>query len=167
MSKKGKILYLILFFLGLIGFVYWDVLAIKEVVAYGTRVYEVILLGIVGLALCLFLDIILHELGHMVFGLIGQMKFKSIQFPFVKFTEVNGKIKVSFALSSQRSQYPYKSEKKAGGEKYSQSSQHRSSYIIPPLSNDSRHKRPCGRSCTVRISHKVRCGSPLGCHTVL
>ena len=95
MSTKSKILYLTLFLLGFGGLVTADVFAVRAVVANGTPVYMVVLLGIIGLALCMYLGIVLHECGHLVFGLIGKMKFKSITFPLLKIAEVNGRLKLS------------------------------------------------------------------------
>ena len=98
MSAKKKILYIALFVLGFGGFIALDVFAVSAAYANGVPVYAIVLLGIVGLALCVYLGIVLHELGHLVFGLMGGMKFKSINFPLFSIVSVNGRLKASFSL---------------------------------------------------------------------
>ena len=95
MSTSKKILYLVLLIVGAAGFAVWDVLAVISA-ARVVRWYVAVVLGSVGMAVTVYLGIVMHETGHLVFGLIGGMKFRSISFPFVKIYAADEKIKVSF-----------------------------------------------------------------------
>lgn len=98
MSVKQKILYILLFVPGFGGLVTLDVFAVGAAYRSGVPIYAIVLLGIVGLVLCVYFGIVLHELGHLAFGLMGQMKFKSLNLPFISVTDVNGRLKLSFSV---------------------------------------------------------------------
>lgn len=95
MNTFKKIIYPVLFVVGAVGFAVWDVFAVISA-AHVVRWYIAVVLGVVGVFVTVYLGIVMHETGHLVFGLIGGMKFKSISFPFVRFYAADEKIKFSF-----------------------------------------------------------------------
>ncbi len=96
MKTSVKIVYITMFLLGVCGFAVWDFFVVSNAVSVGIPVWLSILLILLGLIITVYLGIILHECGHLVFGLFGGMKFKSISFPLVKIISVNGRLKFTF-----------------------------------------------------------------------
>ena len=96
MSLFKKILYVILLFGGVGGFIAWGIVNAIYAVKGGLSIPLAVFAAILGAVVYGYLSVVLHELGHLVFGLIGGMKFKSIRFPFFAVTEVNGKLKARF-----------------------------------------------------------------------
>ena len=99
MKLKSKILYFFLLLSGFGGLAVWcafTAIAALKIVAW----YVFFPLLIVGLAASLYLGVIFHEVGHLVFGLIGGMKFRSLRVPFLCITDTGRGVKVSLKEKS-------------------------------------------------------------------
>ncbi len=101
MKLSQKILFLTLMAIGVVGFTVWDGFVIAAAVGDGVKIWKIVLCSVGGIVLSLLVGIVLHELGHLIFGLIGGMKFRAISLPFVKISRVNGRLKLSFFLNSK------------------------------------------------------------------
>ncbi len=97
MSKKQKvlttlaqILFYIIFYSscltnGLIIGAYSDILATNMILVIG--------IGLIIYGLSIYLQIIIHEFGHMIFGLLTGYKFRSIRFSSFMWVKLDGKIR--------------------------------------------------------------------------
>ncbi len=95
MKISHKILYIALLVGGVGAAVALETFVfISAIAAHGWL--KITLTAVAGLVFMLWLGVAMHEFGHLIFGKIGGMKFKSISFPFVKAVAVNGKIRLSF-----------------------------------------------------------------------
>jgi len=88
----NKIAFCLTSALGVAGLALWAFFVAWDIFGRGMPLYVLIPVGIGGMAVCLYVAVVLHELGHLAFGSIGGMKFKSIYFPFLSVREVNGKM---------------------------------------------------------------------------
>ena len=88
-----RILYWFLLVVGVLLSVFADIVFLGKAFGTGLNIPVGIILCVAGFAVTVFLSIMLHELGHMIFGLIGGMAFQSIRLPFVTLTKLNGKLK--------------------------------------------------------------------------
>lgn len=77
--KKRKLKILINVTTGVLCAAIFAVLFAMLVTAYSDDVFKIILSTAIGFAVILFLNVLLHELGHLVFGLIAGLKFHSIK----------------------------------------------------------------------------------------
>lgn len=93
MKTLRKTLYWILFAVGVSGLIAADVFFIGKAFKTSLNLPLAIALCVVGAVVTVFLAITLHEIGHMIFGLIGGMAFHSIRLPFVTLIKLNGKTK--------------------------------------------------------------------------
>ncbi len=59
----------------------------------------------IGFFLSNFVYIFIHELGHLIGGLVGRFKFHSFSVLFFKFIKINGKTKIRFAFSKDLAGY--------------------------------------------------------------
>ena len=99
MNLKHKILYFFLLLAGFAGLSVWCVFTAVTVLKT-VHWYIFLPLIVIGLVITVYLGIILHEVGHLVFGLIGGMKFRSLRIPFVCITSSGGKLRFSFREKS-------------------------------------------------------------------
>lgn len=94
MKILKKILYFVLLFVGFLGFIVADVFFIQKSFATEIDVAAGICCCVFGCLITLYLAVVLHEVGHLIFGLAAGMRFVSISFPFVSFYRINGKIRI-------------------------------------------------------------------------
>lgn len=99
-AKTDRILFHIIRIAGDVGLFVWACFIVFRLQGERVGFVEELLL-VVGAAAGVLLGTAIHELGHLVFGLIGGMKFKSVSFLFFKIFEYNGKLK--FRFERQRS----------------------------------------------------------------
>lgn len=68
--------------------------------SYDGGLLTVIALVFLGVIITIFANSVVHELGHLIFGIFCGLKFYSIQFLWLFIGKENGKIKVKFSSSN-------------------------------------------------------------------
>ncbi|MBP5308762.1 MAG: hypothetical protein J6Z34_06475 [Clostridia bacterium] len=99
MKLKSRILYIFLLLAGFFGFAVWCVFSAITIFS-AVPWYVFVPLFISGLAFTVYAGIVLHEAGHLVFGLFAGMKFKELRIPFFIIRSSNGRIKVFFNVKN-------------------------------------------------------------------
>ena len=71
-------------------------LMLNLIIVYPSSAFKVILSAVVGVAVTLILNSIIHETGHIIAGLICGLKVNSVQYLGLFIGKIKGKIKVKF-----------------------------------------------------------------------
>lgn len=94
MKVFSKILTALLF----AGMLVWEFFVARYLILSGMNGWILALLTVLSICISLAVGITLHELGHLVLGIIGGMEFKSINLPFISVTKITkGKYKLAFS----------------------------------------------------------------------
>lgn len=94
--KKLRIKQLVNVSIALLCIALFSLLFISVISGRGTSIPKVVISLMIGLVLTLLINVILHELGHLVAGVFSGLKFYSIQFLWFFIGYENGKFKVKF-----------------------------------------------------------------------
>lgn len=97
-NKLGKVIGIIVYIIIYFAFgIVTGYLLVKDDISRmypGNNVYVWILCQLVIIYLCIFLHIIIHEAGHMIFGLLTGYRFLSFRIMNFIWIKDNGKIKL-------------------------------------------------------------------------
>ena len=94
--KKLKIKQLVNVSIALICIALFALLFVSVLSVINVSISKVVISAVIGLIATLILNVILHELGHLIAGVFSGLKFYSIQFLWLFFGYENGKFKVRF-----------------------------------------------------------------------
>ncbi len=74
-------------------------LALNLLSGYESEVVKILISAFLGVIITLLLNSVVHELGHIIAGLICGLKFNSVQFSWLFIGKTRGKLKVKFKSS--------------------------------------------------------------------